>query len=200
MQDNIYQKDEINKIENFGKINGYPIVRDESAVYLVNLVKMLNPNNILEIGTAIGYSGLLFLSNCEGYLTTLELREDSAEIAKENFEKLGFQNRYKIIVGDANLSIDDLSDNDYDFIFLDGPKAQYEKYYDRLIFKLKKGGIMVADNVLFRGMVKGEEEIPKRYRSIVKHLRNFINIVEQDVRVESQLKTIGDGLMIIKKR
>ncbi len=188
----------LKEIESFGRINGFPIILEKGAQILAQIVKENNPQNILEIGTAIGYSGSLMLSNCTGKLTTLELNENSAKIAQSNFGKLDLKDRVKIILGDAYESIQKL-DEKFDFIFLDGPKGQYIKYLPILLDLLKVNGILFADNVHFHGLVLKEGTPDRKYRTIVNNLRKYLQTIEEDVRLKTEIINVADGIAISRK-
>lgn len=190
--------DKLDEIRKFGVIEGYPIIKDESTERFIEILKSVNPNRILEIGTAIGYSGSLMLLNSNASLDTIEMNQESARIARNNFEKLGLGDRVKVLVGDANEVIDTLIGEKYDFIFLDGPKGQYIKYLNRLIELLNIQGVLLADNVLFRGYIEGDN-VPKKYRTLVNNLRKFNDAIMSDDRLISDILHIGDGLSVSKK-
>lgn len=188
----------IEKLKKFAKENFVPIVRPKTSELLIEMVKKCNPKNILEIGTAIGYSGILMLNNTNANLVTIEKDENMAKLAKQNFEQAGLSKRVTLIHQDAMEYINSET-NKYDFIFLDGPKGQYVKYYPILLKLLNAGGTIFADNVLFQGLVLSNELPPKKNRTIVVNLRKFIDIVQKDARVESNLLQLEDGVLIIKK-
>ena len=189
---------EIKEIEAFGRINGYPIVREKGAEVLVNLVKENNPKTILEIGTAIGYSGSLMLLNSQASLVTLELNAESAAIARENFKKLGLEDRVTVIVGDAKDSLLKL-EGKFDFIFLDGPKGQYINYLPILLNLLNVGGLLVADNVHYHGLVLKEGVPEKKHRTIVNNLRKYLQSVTNDDTLKTEILPFADGIAISRK-
>ena len=192
--------DELERILKSGRELGYPLIKDESVDYLINAIKEYKPKSILEIGTAIGYSGSVMLGVSDGsFLTTLEKNTQSAEIAKSNFEKLGLSARVNVINVDA---IDYLKkcNQKFDFIFLDGPKGQYVHYLKYLINMLNAGGVLFSDNVLFRGYVRGGVEFPKRFKTIVQNMREFLNIIESDKNLSTTIYDVGDGISISIKQ
>lgn len=187
-------------IEDYAKINKIPILLPKARKILQELIKKHQPQNILEIGTAIGFSGslMLLLSN-NAKLTTLEKSENAIKIAKENFHKLNLTERVTILEGDATENLKILKP-EFDFIFLDGPKAQYLYQLPILLNLLSKNGIILADNVLFRGMVKGTMPLNRRYKKIVLNLQKFIQQIENNSDLNSEIIPVGDGLMIISKK
>lgn len=187
------------EMREFARKNFVPIVREKTSKLLVQKIKEINPSNILEIGTAIGYSGILMLENSKARLVTLEKDEVMKKIAIENFKQENFSERVELIFGDAFEYIQGKPEK-FDFIFLDGPKSQYVKYLPFLLEMLQDNGLLFVDNVLFQGLVKSNMEIPKKHRTIVNNLRKLFETVENDNKIESELLDIEDGVLLIKKR
>ena len=184
----------------FNKDEYVPILRDESISFLYDLAKKLQPKKILEIGTYIGYSASILLScspNCT--LDTVEIKEENANLARENLKNFG--ERAKVFCQDAKDFIETKlkEKKKYDFIFLDGPKGQYIRYLPILKELLESGGVLVADNVYFHGMVKMEGKIPHKHRSIVNNLRQFINEISIDSNLQTTIYDIGDGISVSYK-
>ena len=183
----------------FARENFVPIIRDQSAKYLYEFVKKNNFKNILEIGTAIGYSGSIILSATNANLTTIDINENYLERAKSNFEKLGFNNRVEIFHDDAWVIINKLlrENRKFDMIFLDGAKGQYVKYLDVLTSLLEDNGVIFADNVLLGGMVESDNKIPHRKRTMVVNLRKYLEIVNSE-KYQTELIRLEDGIAITK--
>ena len=197
---------EIEKIYKKAKVYGIPVIKTESHKLLSTLVKKYKPKHILEIGTAVGYSGITILSSTDGDLVTIEHNKDFIKQAKKNFSKHCVSKRATIIDGDCLVEIARLVSlpkykEYFDFIFLDGPKAQYNSMLDGLLYLLKPDGVFLADNVLFRGYIAGENEAPtKRYKTIIKRLNNFIeNCKNHKNLTDFELITLEDGLIFAKK-
>ena len=190
----------LEKIKSVAKENHIPIIKDDGCDFLIEFCKHNQPKKILEIGTAVGYSGSMMLLNCpDSNLTTIEINEQSFNIAKNTFSILNLTNRVNQILGDAKNVIKELNEK-YDLIFLDGSKGQYVFYYEDLKKLLNKGGYILADNVYFHGLVKGSEFVKHKLRTIVVNLRKFIQLVQNDSTVETQILDKGDGIAIIKKK
>lgn len=180
-----------------------PFIRDESAKVLFEICQTEKPKNILEIGTAVGYSALLMLEGAkESFVTTIEKDEKRAQEARVNFEKNGVKQRVNLVIGDAGQVLPQLEDEgkEFDLIFLDGPKGQYLRYLPHLKNLLCKGGLLVADNVLLHGWVKGEEFVKHKHRSMVVNLRKFLKALEEDCDFDSKLLEIEDGMTISRKK
>ncbi len=189
------------------KLYAVPIIRSESHKLLEKFTNEKQPLHILEIGTAVGYSGILMLNACKGDLITIEHNREYIEQAKKNFAENDLSDRVKIIQGDCHIEIAKMLfsgkyDGYFDMIFLDGPKAQYNLLLDGLLLLLKSDGIFVADNVLFRGYVSGENTPPtKRFKTIIKRLNEFIESCKNNEKLtDFQLISIEDGIIFAKKK
>lgn len=183
-----------------------PIVRTKSHSILENLIKKNNPKCILEIGTAIGYSGIIMLKSSSAKLVTIEHNKNYVKLSKSNFKKFKVNKRVKILFGDCHVKIAEMvADNKYkdyfDFIFLDGPKAQYSLLLENLIYLLKPNGTLVVDNVLFRGYTTNEQVAPtKRFKTIIKRLNDFIDMCKNHKELyDVKLIDTEDGILYAKK-
>ena len=175
---------------------GIPVADDETLQFLLVTLRMAKPLKILEIGTAVGLSGVAMLQACKNAaLTTMELEEERYLEAKENFKAFGVENRVSAYLGDAG-EILAMMDGQYDFVFLDGPKAQYEKYLFDLKRLMKKGAILFADDVLLYGWVSGEEETPQKRRSIVEKIRSYLQVITLDKDFTTSVLNVGDGVAL----
>ena len=180
---------------------GIPVADDETLQFLLITLLAKNPERILEIGTAVGLSGVAMLSALpNAKLTTVELEEERYLEAKENFKNFGLESRVNAYLGDAG-EILSLMDGQFDFVFLDGPKAQYEKYLFDLKRLMKRGAILFSDDVLLYGWVSGEEPTPQKRHSIVDKIRSYLETITNDEDFITSVLNIGDGvaLSIYKK-
>lgn len=188
------------KTREFAKRNYIPIVRPKTCELLIEKIKEIKPKSILEIGTAIGYSGIIMLQNCDAYLTTLEKDERMKQLAQENFKKENLIERVDLVFGDAFEFIQKTTQK-FDFIFLDGPKGQYAKYLPYLLNRLTPKGLMFCDNVLFEGLVQDENaNVDKKHRTIVNNLRLFLKMVNENNAIESEIINLEDGVCLIKNK
>ncbi|MBE7085456.1 MAG: O-methyltransferase [Clostridiales bacterium] len=177
-------------------LRGVPVADDETLQFLLVTLAMSKPLRILEIGTAVGLSGVAMLQACpNATLTTIELEEDRYIEAKNNFAQFGVDNRVRAYLGDAG-EILAMMDGEYDFVFLDGPKAQYEKYLFDLKRLMKKGATLFADDVLLFGWVSGEEETPQKRRSIVEKIRSYLSVITGDTDFVTSVVNVGDGVAL----
>ncbi|MBQ8686015.1 MAG: O-methyltransferase [Clostridia bacterium] len=173
-----------------------PVADDETLQFLLLTLQMTQPLKLLEIGTAVGLSGVAMLQACENArLTTIELEEERYLEAKENFASFGVADRVSAYLGDAG-EILSMMDGQFDFVFLDGPKAQYEKYLFDLKRLMKRGATLFADDVLLYGWVSGEEETPQKRRSIVEKIRSYLETVTADKDFHTSVLNVGDGVAL----
>lgn len=192
----------IEKLENeryYAKNNFVPIIRDKSAKYLYDFVKNNNFKNVLEIGTAIGFSGSIILGAGAENLTTIDINLEYLEMAKNTFSKFDFLKNTEIYFGDALKYITQFKNENrkFDMIFLDGAKGQYVNYLPILSDLLNENGVIFADNVLLHGMVESNEIIPHKKRTMVVNLRKYLKLVNE-YPYETKLLHLEDGIAITK--
>ncbi len=188
-------------MRNMAKNEGFPILRPEVAAFLNVLVQIKKPASVLEIGTSIGYSGSVILRamDSQGRLITIDSDEKVLESARNNFLKQGFEDRVILIPGDAKVILKNL-DVFFDLIFVDGPKAQYLSYLPHCIRLLKSGGILICDNVLFKGMVANDNLVCRRKITIVKRMREFLSKLIDCPVLDTTIVPIGDGVSVSIKK
>ena len=187
-------------MEKYAMENHVPIIEPEVAQMLKVLLKSQNPMNILEVGTAIGYSALIMaeVTDEKCKITTIERRADMVELALENIKETAYSNRIKILEGDAIEILPNLEEK-YDFIFLDAAKGQYLEFFNYCIEYLKPGGMIVSDNVLFKGMVASDALVIRRKKTIVKRLRAFLEYINNLDGYTSCVIPLGDGVALTYK-
>lgn len=182
----------------YAEEHSVPIIRKSERKALIEAARKASPARILEVGTAIGYSSLLLLHEFpEAHIDTIEVDEQRYRIAEEAVEKAGVSHRWHGHLGDAARVIPTL-EGPYDFVFLDGPKGQYLRELKMLEPLLTAHAVIAADNVLFRGLVMAEGQVPHRYRTLVMRLRDYIRYVNSayDTIIDEE----GDGLAVSVKR
>lgn len=181
------------------KERGEPILRDKSYQLLLSIVKEKRPKRILEIGVNVGLTGIsMLLENPSSQLSGIEIDEEKIKIAKENYAFFGVSERAKIFQGDAGEIIPILT-GCYDLIFLDGPKGHYYEYLPHLLEVLNVGGILFADNVLFRGYVDGKVKTPHRFNTTKNSMEKFLKEITQNKNLKTQVIDIEDGVSITEK-
>lgn len=175
---------------------GVPVADDETLQFLLLTLQMTKPTRILEIGTAVGLSGVAMLKACpNAKLTTIELEEERYIEAKQNFADFGVSSRVNAYLGDAG-EILSMMDGQFDFVFLDGPKAQYEKYLFDIKRLLRRGGTLFSDDVLLYGWVSGEEPTPQKRHSIVDKIRAYLTTLTNDQDFITSVLNVGDGVAL----
>lgn len=167
--------------------------------FLEILSLLLRPRRILEIGTFMGYSALCLAAGLpeEGRLHTIELREEDADLAAENFRRANCQDRIILHRGNALAIIPGLKEV-WDLVFIDADKTGYVEYYKLVLPRLRAGGLIIADNVLFHGEVLGGDvaKLGKSARAI----QAFNELIAADETVEKVMLTVRDGLFLIRKK
>lgn len=161
------------------------------------LSHMIQPKQVLEIGTFTGYSALCFAEGLQegGRVTTIDVNEELEDLIREYITKSAFKQNIDFILGDAMKIIPSL-DTEFDIVFIDADKQNYSNYYDLVLDKVKKGGYIIADNVLWSGKVVEDYETTDRDTQL---LMDFNKKVQDDARVQNVLFPIRDGLMIARK-
>lgn len=196
----IKENDElILEMEKYASEYKVPIVTKEVAEYLKFIVKSNGIKNILEVGTAIGYSGILMAKEIEkngGKLYTIEIDEERYNLAQENFKKSGLNNIVSI-KGDAVEEIKKI-DEKFDFVFIDASKGHYMEFFEDSYKLLNKDGIIFIDNIMFRGYLY--KEYPKRFKTIVRRLNEFIEYLYSRDGGEFVLLPFGDGIGLFRKK
>ena len=196
----IKENDElILEMEKYASEYNVPIVTKEVAEYLKFIVKSNGIKNILEVGTAIGYSGILMAKEIEengGKLYTIEIDEERYNLAQENFKKSGLNNIVSI-KGDAVEEIKKI-DEKFDFVFIDASKGHYMEFFEDSYKLLNKDGIIFIDNIMFRGYLY--KEYPKRFKTIVRRLNEFIEYLYSRDGGEFVLLPFGDGIGLFRKK
>ncbi len=191
----------LKELEEYAEINSVPIVQPETAKFLETMMCLKRPVRILEVGCAIGYSAILMSQYLAegGSITTLEWDAETCEIARANIEKAGLSDKITVVLGDAKDIIPTLT-GEYDVIFLDGPKAHYIYMLNDCIRLLKKGGMLISDNILYKGMIADDEHVIRRKITIVKRLRRFISAQMQRDELETVILPLGDGVTVAVKK
>lgn len=173
-----------------------PILQDASLQFIKTLLEIKKPESILEVGTAVGYSALEFSKHLKenGKIITMELNEATAMVARENIKELGMQDVIEVVNKDAYEHMKTL-EGSFDVVFIDAAKGQYMKYLEEALRLTKKGSLIIADNVLLRGMVMSDYNEHK-HRTAVKRLREYITAVTTTPNLESCIIDIGDGVAV----
>ena len=195
-------KEEIlNEIKQEALDNHVPIIEDDSLEYIENILKQAKPNKILEVGTAVGYSAIhfsMFLEGENAKIKTLEIKENMYNKAMENIAKMELEDKIEVILTDAGEYMKNIpTEEKYDIIFIDAAKGQYLVYLEEAIRLSHSGTIIIADNMLYRGRTLSDYNEHK-HRTATNRLREYLEIMKEDPRLESELIMVGDGLAISK--
>lgn len=189
------------ELEAYAEEHHVPIIQPEVASLLKVLGRLVRPERILEIGTAIGYSSILLSDILEpgGRLETIERYDLMIEKAAENIKKAGLEKIICIIPGDASEVLRCL-DKQYDLIFLDAAKGQYPDFLPECLRMLRKGGLLISDNVLYKGMVANDELVVRRKKTIVTRMRFYLDSLCQSEELDTSIIPVGDGVALSFKR
>ena len=188
----------LNEIEQEALDSCVPIVRREMQSFLKVLLAVKRPKQILEVGTAVGFSTLLFCEYApEGaHVTTIEKYEKRIPIAKENFRRAGRERQITFLEGDAAEILAGLTET-YDFIFMDAAKGQYMHFLPDVMRLLDAGGVLVSDNVLQDGdIIESHYAVERRNRTIYKRMRDYLYELKHDERLTTSIVPIGDGATV----
>ena len=176
-----------------------PIIRRETASLLRTLVAALKPSQILEIGTAVGYSALLMCQTMPRacHITTIEKYEKRIPVARENFKKAGEESRITLLEGDADQLLGQLEEGRFDLVFMDAAKGQYLHWLPLLLKLMPPGGVLISDNVLQDGdVVESRFAVQRRNRTIHSRMREYLHTLKHMEEFETAVIPIGDGVTI----
>ena len=189
----------LKRLEESAKSYHIPVIKENTRSLVVSLLQTSRPCAVLEIGTAIGYSALLMALHLplDATITTIEIDDKRAALARTAIADAGLSAEIQVIVGDAAMVLPELA-GPFDFVFIDAAKGQYPVYLEKLLGKLADGAYIVADNVLFRGMVHSSASIPRRFRTIVRRLQTYLAAVQEDPHFVTTLYEIDDGIAVTR--
>ena len=187
------------KLERYAKENNIPIMQKDGIVYLCDYIRNNNIKNILEIGSAIGYSSIMManISN-DIHVTTIEKDEDRYNIAVNNINDYGFSKQINILLGDAS---DYSFDNKFDLIFIDAAKGKNTFFFEKFKDNLNIGGTIITDNLSFHGLVEDDNLVKtKNQRGIVNKIKSYIEYLDNNSEFVSFYVEVGDKIAISKRR
>lgn len=184
-------------LEKEAEEKGVPIIRASERDAFLAAAALAAPRQILEIGTAIGFSALLLAQRFpHAHIDTIELDEARHWRAKEAVRESGLEGRVFCHHGDAASLIPTMK-GPYDLLYLDGPKGQYLRHLHQAEPLLSEKAVILADNVLFRGLVRSQDPVPHRYRTLVMRLREYLSYVAD--AYDTTIDEKGDGLSVSRK-
>lgn len=195
----MYNKDAFYEVKEKALEDHIPIIMDDTLEKIKEILAQKKPAKILEIGTAVGYSAACFAiyggKNC--FIDTIEIDEERAKEAVENLNQIGVKNQVNIMMGNAVEILPNLKEDSYDIVFIDAAKSKYSIFLEEGMRLIKKDGIILADNVLYKGYVMSDYNKHKQ-RTAVRHLREYIKEVTENPNLETEILDIGDGLAVSK--
>ncbi len=201
---NSLEKEEIPYLEELEKYaidTEVPIIRKEMQSFLKTLLTMNKPRQILEVGTAIGFSALLMSEYMpeDAHITTIEKYEKRIPIARANFDKFGKSDKITLIEGDAAEVLASLS-GEYDLIFMDAAKGQYIHFLPDILRLLPKGGVLLSDNVLQDGdVIESRYAVTRRNRTIHARMRDYLYELKNHPQLRTSILPLGDGITLSVK-
>lgn len=198
----------LDKLEEEALKNDVPIIRRSMQRFLKLMLQMNKPNEILEVGTAVGFSAILMASYSDSNITTIEKYEKRIPVAKENFKKSGYDDRITFLNGDAADILKDLANeviagkrNPFDMIFMDAAKAQYINYLPDVLTLLRPGGILITDNVLQDDtVIMSKFTVERRDRTIHKRMREYLFEIMNNDSLTTDILQVGDGVSVSVKK
>ncbi len=191
-------KEELLKIKEEALKEHIPIIMDDTLNVIEETLKDKKVNNLLEIGTAVGYSAICFsefLSE-NGKIDTIERDTERVKKAKINIKRAEVEDKINILEGDAVETLPTLN-NKYDVVFIDAAKGKYTFFLNEALRLIKPNGIIFADNILYKGYVMSDYNKHKQ-RTAVRNLREYIKEITENPNLETEILETGDGLAISK--
>ena len=171
---------------------------DDTLEVVAKILTEIKPNKILEIGTAVGYSAICFSEYLQenGKIDTIERDTERVKEARENIKKAEVEDKINIYEGDAVEILPTLND-EYDVVFIDAAKGKYPFFLNQALRMIRQGGVIIADNVLYKGYVMSDYNKHKQ-RTAVRNLREYIAEITNNDKLETEILEVGDGLAISK--
>ena len=190
---------ELRDMETYAHANYVPIVMKDAGEFLRFMVSTAKPRRILELGTAIGYSSILMSLNSPlSSITTVERSEEMRDMAEENIKKYGLDERIKVVLSECDEFLKNC-EKSYDFIFIDAGKSHYMEYLDLCLPRLNPNGVILCDNVLYKGLV-AHETVARKHRTNVVKLQEFMDYVYGRNDLIISTLTVGDGMLLIRRK
>lgn len=192
---------ELGKLEEEAHVAEVPVIPHETVVFLKFLLGQIQPERILEIGAAIGFSSSVMATTIgeNAHVTTIDRFDVMIEKAKKNYERLGLTDKVTLLEGQAADILPELS-GPYDFIFMDSAKSKYIEFLPECLRLLRKGGVLMVDDILQGGTILlPDEEIPRGKRAIHRKLNEFLRVVMNHPDLTSTILPLGDGVILMTK-
>ena len=180
--------------------DGVPVILRETEEFLTFLMRLVCPRNVLEIGTAVGYSSMVFAS-LGACVVTVEKDKKMAQKAEKNFSELGFADRIRLLEGDGEEILKKLKETDpgtaFDMVFIDAAKSHYKRFIDAAIPLCEAGALIISDNVLLKGATASDAFDPnKRFKTNIKRMREYLKYISDHPNLDTSIISCGDGLAL----
>ena len=191
----------LKELEDFARAENVPVIPHETVAYFRLLLESLQPEKILEIGTAIGFSALLMAEHApQAQITTIDRNPEMIELAKANFAKYDSRQQITLLEGDAVDLLETLEEDYYDLVFMDSAKSKYVVFLPQVLKRLNPGGLVLIDDVFQGGDVaKPFEDIKRGQRAIYRGLHSLFDATLDSPDLTASLLPLGDGLLMIRK-
>lgn len=191
----------LKELEDYAEERFIPIIQREVKCFLASLMEYKRPRRILEVGTAIGYSSIFFAGFLKpgGEIYTLEKDAEYASTARANIRRAGLEETIHLIEGCAEETIGAVN-KELDMVFLDANKSRYRYYFDAVFPLLRPGGIVICDNILYKGMTANDSLVPRKHNAIVGNIRDFLDYLCSHPALTTSIVPIGDGLSLSVKK
>lgn len=195
-----YSVNDINALKEYATINNIPIMQEEGIDFLTTFIMKKQIKNILEVGTAIGYSAIMMAKTSNDiHVTTIERDETRYMEALKNIKKFNLEDRITLIFNDAlNVNLEE----DFDLIFIDAAKGKNKDFFEHFEKNLAINGYIITDNMYFHGYVEmNEEEIPsKNIQRIVRKIKDYTYFLENHMLYKTTIYKVGDGVAVTERR
>lgn len=187
----------LKSMEEFAEKENVPIIHPEVRALLKTLCKIQKPSKILEVGTAIGYSALVLAEELpdNGRLITIERDVDMVELALNNIKNAGYEDKIRVIEGEA-LDVLNCLESKFDLVFIDAAKGYYHEFLELILPLINVGSLIVSDNVLYKGMIANDNLVPRRQKTIVGRMREYLAKLCNSEQFTTSVLPVGDGVAI----
>lgn len=174
-----------------------PIIHREVGQFIKLMITKTNARSIIEVGTNVGYSSIFMsqVMNREGKVVSLERNEKFYEEAIENIRRFDLEKNIEVHFGDAVEILDNINGT-FDIAFIDAAKSYYKVFFDKCAKLMKSGGIIISDNVLYKGMIASDDLVVKRKKTLVRHMREYLEYISHDERYITSVLPLGDGVSV----